>query len=122
MFALLLMVACQNDEIQTTNTNRPELIKKWQQTAYLADPGDGSGTWQSTPESSPVTLEFTADGRVLRNQTQTDTYKVSGDTILLGQRQNGYQNRWLIRELTDDGLELALACIEPCGERYKAVR
>ena len=114
-FLTVAVGACNKADDQQI---RPDLVKKWQQTAFLADPGDGSGTWQPTPENQQVLLEFTADGKILRNGQQTNIYAVSGDTILLDQPTNGYQRRWLIQELTTNKLQFSLMCIEACGERY----
>jgi len=116
-FFVMLLWSCDQFDKESGNV-RPQLVKKWKQTAYLSDPGDGSGTWQPTPADQPVSLEFTADGKILRDGQQTNTYSVSGDTILLDQPTNGYQRRWLIQELTTKQLQISLMCIEACGERY----
>src|SRR3954463_6947332 len=105
--ALVLMiaaVACSKSGTSSTNSN--SIVGKWIQTSYLADPGDGSGTWQpdntganyiifhedSSAECSPSLGEL-ASYRILSDSTLTlvysdgttfqRIYKLDGNTLTL---------------------------------------
>jgi len=118
---LALMGAGCEDKLTQPEAERTSLVGRWKQTEYLADPGDGSGKWQASPENAAETLEFTADGRLRRDGTDFSRYRLSGDTIILDIQQRR-ASRWYIVSLSANRLEIRFPCIEPCGGRYVPVK
>ncbi|HEY5369642.1 MAG TPA: hypothetical protein VIJ75_11690 [Hanamia sp.] len=55
VFVWTALSACKK-EVQDN-----QFVGKWQLTASLADPGDGSGRWQSADPTNPQYIEFRAD-------------------------------------------------------------
>lgn len=108
------------------NLDKEEITGKWQLTASLADPGDGSGTWQ--PVENGRTLEFTSKGLV-----KSSTSFCSGEDI----NETSYDNTEKIistdcgentfelkYELKDGDLYVyphSPRCIEACGSKYEKV-
>lgn len=116
------MIACKDDEPIESG-----LIGKYTLIEVLADPGDGSGTYQ--PVNSSKTIEFRADGTITSNgnlcNISTDannpssgTYSLVDSTIQSPACNNNLP--FAIRFYWDnDVVEIAYPCIEPCGARYR---
>ena len=64
-----LSISCSNDDQKNSET---ELIGNWKLIEVLADPGDGSGTFQSV--ESDKTIEFKVNGIVTTNGSLCDPY------------------------------------------------
>lgn len=124
-FALVLLFSCEKtDKVQTDNY----LIGKWKQIEVLADPGDGSGTFQ--PVISNKTIEFRTDETVTSNgslcflsvkdeEQNSGTYSLNDSSI----SSNDCADRTLkIYFETEDGkLILNYPCIEPCRAKFEKI-
>ncbi len=64
-----VLLSCSNDE---QNNSEVQLLGNWTLIEVLADPGDGSGTFE--PIQSNKTIEFRADGIVTTNSSLCDPY------------------------------------------------
>jgi len=63
LFAVVM--SCSKSSTKTPETNG-SIIGKWIPVAYLADPGDGSGTWQAVTEDTGYII-FNADSSAPSN-------------------------------------------------------
>jgi hypothetical protein len=120
------MVAC--------NTETPEdpddgLTSKWQLIEQLADPGDGSGTFQ--PVSSQKTVSFYEDESVVCNGSlcymttnvgngTSGTFSAQDSTILVSGCDFSPPFPLTV-EMVDGYLVLNYPCIEPCREKYEQI-
>lgn len=114
----LLFSSCKKEE-------SPELVNSWKLIEILADPGDGSGTFQ--PVTSDKVVSFYADGTVTSNasictmETQigngsSGTYSSVDSTITVnGCATTGFP---LTFEMSGANLILNYPCFEPCKEKY----
>lgn len=103
-----------------------ELTGSWKLVETLADPGDGSGTYQ--PVESQKTITFNSDGTVIvlngsfcptggeSNPSGVGAYSIKDMMINPKDCESGIQF-----ELKDSTLILSFPCIEPCGEKYVKV-
>ncbi len=113
---LFSLVACKKTATQNSNIS---IIGKWELSATLADPGDGSGTWHPADSQNPSYLEFKEDGTLVSTPYSVnswDHYQLTSDSSVIffrGSEQfiNAYQ-------VTDTMLTLFGSCVEACGERY----
>ncbi len=80
LLVVSFMFSCSNDE----GNLETELIGKWKLIEVLADPGDGSGTFQ--PVRSNKTIEFKSDGTLTTNNSLCDPY--SDEVISSGTYHN----------------------------------
>ncbi|CAM1372363.1 conserved hypothetical protein [Tenacibaculum litoreum] len=80
LLVVSFMFSCSNDE----ENLETELIGKWKLIEVLADPGDGSGTFE--PVESNKTIEFKSDGTLVTNSSLCDPY--SDEVISLGTYHN----------------------------------
>ena len=106
------------------------LVGKWKLTEYLADPGDGSGKWQTVSDEFSHTIEFHADGRF----TEVKGKALSSVPLYKGYRSKGDNqiemlpideftppHIWTYSDLSSTKLTLSYGCFEACGGRYVAV-
>lgn len=115
-----IITACdKNDQ----NTTFPTLVGSWKLTEILADPGNGSGTFQ--PVTSNKTLEFDNNGNVTSNgficDMSTGTNLNSSGTYSLTNRtinSNSCPNNTIQFELNNGSLILTYPCIEPCKAKF----
>lgn len=123
-FLLILIIgfvtSCnKNDEI----SNLSDLEGRWKLSEVLADPGNGSGTFQSV--TSNKTLEFDNNGNVTSNGSICDmstgtnlnssgTYSLTNRTI----NSNSCSNNTIQFELNNGSLILTYPCIEPCKAKF----
>lgn len=121
--ALLFITSCdeKDDELQ--------LLSKWHLIEQLADPGDGSGTFQ--PVTSNKTVEFLEDGTLTSNGNlcnmdlqvgdgSTGTYSLADSTIL--PNNCGFAPPFpMTFEIQNGFLIINYPCIEPCREKYEQV-
>jgi hypothetical protein len=119
LIATFTLISCNNDDDNTPVST--SIVGNWELTAILADPGDGSGTYQPATGKS---LQFTDQGVVncnvsfcfgsLTQATTTGTYDTVSTTIDVDNCTGTYV-------LNGNMLEVNHFCIEPCGERYVRV-
>jgi hypothetical protein len=97
----------------------------WVQIAFLADPGDGSGTFQ--PVNTDFTLEINSDlsytaNASLCNNEPTDGTQTTGqfDEATMRVQEEGcqYSQAW---ELDGNELIIYYPCIEPCAAKFARV-
>lgn len=137
--ALLVVVlasaySCQKETVSTeAETNGGSLVGKWRLVEHLADPGDGSGTWQKTPAEFVETIEFRADGSFVAERANGlstgdsfDRYKIlEGNKLEMRFRPGTNQvasHTWTYENPTPTTLTLHYGCIEACGGKYVAVK
>lgn len=99
-----------------TPSSQIGLVGKWKMTHYLADPGDGSGTWQAASEENPSVLEFRTDGTLAESGNSGSKYKIMDDsTVVFIRDTDSIRVGFRI-----EGKQLTLnpPCIEPCGQRF----
>ena len=110
----------------------PNLEGTWQLTEVLADPGDGSGTYQ--PVESDKTIAFFADGTFEASEDMCTrgrnedlksigTYSLNDSSLTVTNCDFGVnQDEWKLKFSLDAGcLYLSIPCIEPCGEKYERI-
>jgi hypothetical protein len=116
----MLISSCSEDE-------EPQLVSKWKLIEILADPGDGSGQFESV--ESEKTIEFFEDGTYGSNSSlcymgpevgtgTTGTYSTADSTI---SPYCGIAPTVLHFEMVGADLVVSYPCIEPCREKYEAV-
>ncbi len=102
------------------NGNVP-LTGNWVAVQDLADPGDGSGTWQ--PLQVKTTAQFSADGSVSGTAFEGYTKYVVKDSITLTftKPDKSFENFYY--QIKHDTLTMSPAgpviCFEPCGTKFK---
>lgn len=127
-------LSCQKENVNTeTDAQNASLVGKWRLVEYLADPGDGSGTWQKVPSEFVETIEFRVDGNFvtegangLSTGDSFDRYNVlEGNKLEMRFRPGTNQaatHTWTYEDLTPTTLTLHYGCIEACGGKYVAVK
>lgn len=121
---LVLVIACNNDDDNQTVVDGT-ILGEWALMEVLADPGDGSGTFQ--PVQSNKTLTFNSNGEVTSNGNictindettvaTNGTYSEDNHTITGNCSFAAYPITYEID--ADDNLILNHPCIEACGEKY----
>jgi hypothetical protein len=121
LFATVLfsVAACE----RTTPVGNNSLIGKWKLSESLADPGDGSGTWQLADPLHPSHLEFKNDGTLSFSPYDiynSDRYQVTSDSTMVFFR--GSESFNMRYNFSKTILSLYAPCIEACGSRYTAVQ
>lgn len=113
----MTLFSCNKVEISSKNS---PLIGNWKLTEILADPGNGSGTFN--PVTSNKTLTFDANGTVSSNGTICDMSTVSNTsstgTYTTTTNSINSSSTTIIYELTGTTLILNYPCIEPCKAKY----
>lgn len=105
--------------------DRSELEGEWQLIEVLADPGDGSGTFQAV--SSNKTIEFNSNGTITSNgdlctMTETSgtatsgTYELVDSTITAGCVDAGIP---ITFKHIGNELIVSYPCFEACQHKYK---
>ena len=124
LFATLM--ACD----ETGSVEDLSLLGSWQLAEVLADPGDGSGTYQ--PVNSQKTLTFHTDGTFrstenmcpgMGNDSRTGRLNLADSTLLIDNCTwwNSEENASLHIEFDGINLYVLFPCIEPCGEKYRKI-
>lgn len=118
MFTLLvLLFSCHKNEEELAPAS---LAGTWKLTEVLADPGDGSGTFQPVSSNKKIVFinnnKVTSNGAICdmsieSNFATTTTYSESTRTI-------DCQNRPVQYELNGNTLILSYFCIEGCQAKY----
>jgi hypothetical protein len=108
--------ACKKSSTQSGNSS---IIGKWQLSEYLADPGDGRGTWNPVDSSNPSYLEFKADGTLVSTPNTTNSWDhfqlTSDSSVILFRGSDQFIKAY---HISNTILTLSGGCIEACGERY----
>ena len=124
MSIMVFTISCSKEKSETET----ELIGQWKLIEVNADPGDGSGTFQSV-ESDKVVV-FLKNGTVTSNGTichisiesnnpTSGTYSISDSTI---SSSDCVQTELDISfELINSILILRYPCIEGCQEKFKKI-
>jgi heat shock protein HslJ len=111
---LLLTAACKKSSESNSFTGF------WKLTEELNDPGDGSGQWRATNNTS-ANIDFHADSSYSTNVgiiNSFDKYSVSGDNITF--YKAGTTNKITYKfSLNDKQLDIYPLCIERCGLRFR---
>ena len=107
-----------------------EVVSKWKLIEQLADPGDGSGTFQ--PVESDKTVTFYEDETFISNGTlctmtvnvgngSTGSYSLQDSTITVD--GCGFSTPYAMTfEVQGSFMILNYPCIEPCREKYAMVQ
>ena len=107
----------------------PELLGEWELSAVLADPGDGSGTYN--PVDSDKTIEFFEEGYFEASQnmctsgdsgepSNVGTYSLADSSLTVTNCSYGASQEALklYFSIEEGDLYISFPCIEPCGEKY----
>ena len=125
LFILLtagILYSCDKDDDSKSNT---ELIGNWKLIEVLADPGDGSGTFNSVESDKIITFEnngtITSNGNLcdmsISSDNQTSgTYSNSELTFNSANCNN--PNYDFMFEQNGNVLIINYPCIEPCQAKY----
>ena len=123
---ILISLGCNEEE--TLNPEN-ELFGTWRLTEVLADPGDGSGTFQ--PTTIDKTMTFAAEGTIFTNlalcpfssninKSVTGAYTFEDNRGVI--TPTDCPDYTLDFELSESNLIIYLPCIEPCAEKYEKIR
>lgn len=121
----IFFFSCSDDQDDKINNT---IVSKWKLIETLADPGDGSGTFQ--PVSSNKIIEFYDDETFYSNGSICTisidsnanfygTYSVQNATLNSSQCQA--QNFPTSYEMTQTTLIIYYPCIEACAEKYSKI-
>ena len=106
------------------------LIGKWKIVEYLADPGDGSGTYHEVKSEYVHTIEFKENGEYVEQKGQGQSsvplfnaYKVLDDKRIemIPIDKNSPSHIWYYSDLSATKVTLGYGCIEACSGKYVAV-
>jgi hypothetical protein len=117
-----IFISCQKEDEPSGN----DLIGSWELIEMLADPGDGSGTFQ--PVESDKIVTFKSDGTISSNgdlcslsaesgAPSSGIYSLIDSTIISPDCSSNPFN--ISFQLSDDWLILRYPCIEPCALKFQ---
>jgi hypothetical protein len=116
---ILMMIVTGCSKSATSNTSSNSIVGKWIQTFYLADPGDGSGTWQPNNSGANYII-FHEDSSAECNSNsyfELKSYHILSDSTLTLVYSDGTTfQHWY--KLDGNTLKLMGGCIEACGGIY----
>ncbi len=109
---------------------RSGIIGEWRLVEFIADPGDGSATWQRADGRLSETVQFRSDGRFSasteRMANQFRSYRVLDDEriemVFTADVANRTAHTWYYRDVTNNTLTLDYGCIERCSGKYVRIR
>ena len=117
---ILLGLACNSEDPES------EITGEWQLVEVLADPGDGSGKFQSVDSNKRVTFlkdgTYTSNGIIcdfttLSEETSGGQYTVDDEGYLIScSGPIGYN---INLRLEDGFLIISFPCIEPCLQKFR---
>lgn len=121
-----LLSGCETSD-DPGNALSSDIVGTWQLIANLADPGDGSGTFQ--PVNSNKTITFNADGTftsngdvcdltITTNTSSSGTYNTTDKTINGNCGTTNFPISYSIDNLT---MDVSYFCIEACESRYRKI-
>ena len=121
---IVFVVACNNDDDNGPAGTDASVVGEWTLTEILADPGDGSGTFQ--PVVSSKSLTFSATGEVTSSGNICSMFIVGNEPTsgLYSEEDHSitatcgitYPITYEID--AEDNLILSHPCIEACQEKY----
>ena len=120
-----LLVACQEESNSDLTPNT--LIGTWKLTEVLADPGDGSGTFQPVEsaqvivihgDNSFISTERLCNGLYQGPSQNTGTVDVVNSLLWIDNCDFSPGSSTIYFRHIDDELILSFQCIEPCREKY----
>jgi hypothetical protein len=123
-FFFCFLLACHEKTLWKEGSDeQAELTGKWKLTEYLADPGNGSGRWQTTDPSNPSYLEFRPNGVYLSHGSATiyDRYRIRDKEFIVLSSSSTSDSVVMRYALTLSKLIINPPCIEACGQRYVRV-
>jgi len=137
LMLLWTVVACQNEPAESLDGGAKRafkenngLIGKWKITEYLADPGDGSGTYQPVKDAAAHIIEFKDNGEFVeqKGEEQSSVPLFNAYKILDNNRiemipidKKNPSHIWFYSDLTAGKVTLGYGCIEACSGKYVAV-
>ncbi|MEO6328951.1 MAG: hypothetical protein ABIO55_08465 [Ginsengibacter sp.] len=111
--AVVLLVSCKKSA-----TNNTSFIGKWKLVKTLADPGDGSGQWQSVPAGDNKFIQFNNDESLESNvYTEFNKYRIIDSVRIDFLKADGH-SYWFRYKINASSLEINPPCIEACGARF----
>lgn len=119
---VIAFTSCEKEEQDS------ELVNSWKLIEVLADPGDGSGTFQ--PVTSDKIISFFEDGTVTSNgilcqmssETGTGSTGTYSETELSITPDNcGFAAFVMTYEFAGANLIINYPCFEPCREKYELI-
>ncbi|WP_029209641.1 hypothetical protein [Aquimarina agarilytica] len=118
LIPFLFAFQCENEETPKTTT-ATTLLGKWQLIEILADPGDGSGTFQ--PIENGEVIEFKNDNAIsgltgLDNCSNKATYSKTTNKITFANCDNT-----LSFKINGENLFIYPPCFEACANKYKKI-
>lgn len=121
LIAVIAIVSCSKKDKEATNTQTGNTYKLIE---ILADPGDGSGTFQ--PVSSNKTIEFKANGTVVSNgelcEMSTSSNSASAGTYTFTDSTITSTNcNKLPFKISGKHLIIFYPCIEPCQGKFEKI-
>lgn len=122
--AIASLTSCSDDDKSKTNEINAPVIGEWHLIEVLADPGDGSGTFN--PVESSKTVTFKSNGEVTSNMgicfstdgtpsTTPATFNPDDQTITTDCKVGSYPVSY---EITNSQLILHYISIEGYSEKY----
>lgn len=140
LLSLLLLwtvMACTNDPSEPLDDTAKRALKennglvgKWKIVEYLADPGDGSGTYHEVKSELAHTIEFKENGEFVEKKAVGQSsvplfnaYKVLDDKRieLIPIDKTSPSHIWYYSDLSASKVTLGYGCIEACSGKYVAV-
>ncbi len=126
IFLSVILISCSENDPDLDETS---IHGKWLLVEQLADPGDGSGTFQ--PVDSDNTIEFFADGKFRSNfilcsmgtnsgQSGQGTFSIT-ENLIFPADCPWAEDRGLSFEWEDVTLKIYYPCIEPCAQKFKKI-
>lgn len=118
-FFILFAAACGKDGVK----GNVSLTGKWKLSQNLADPGDGSGTWQPVTNSTSLMLnsDGTTSGTTFPNYVK---YTTQGDTELTFSQVDKTTQNYRFK-ISHDTLFMSpdgpIRCFEACGIKFVKV-
>ena len=121
-----LLTSCTRDKDHIS----PGLVGSWKLIETLADPGDGSGTFQAVDNGRVI--EFKSDGTIMADEKLCGSDSVFSVPMVVGtfsvsdltiERFNCENYRSKISfELKNENLILDFHCFEPCLQKYRKIQ
>jgi hypothetical protein len=121
---LLLLAGLFIQSCSKKNESEVELTGSWNLVEIYADPGDGSGDFESV--ESDKTIEFLSDKTVISNGTLCTMEMGTDHSSGSYDPESGYiypenctsPNARLTYKIVNGKLEIGYLCVEACVERY----
>lgn len=138
LMLLCTVMACHNENADPLDDTAKRAMKenngllgKWKIVEYLADPGDGSGRYQTAKGDLAHMIEFKENGQFVETKAPAQSsvplfnaYKVLDDKRieLIPIDKNSPSHIWFYSDLSATGVTLGYGCIEACSGKYMAVQ